>query len=497
VLLNGLQLQSLCSLHLLEDLPEQLGGFPLFVKPEHGYDSVGIDERSLIFNAEDLASRVAKIVDEFGSALVERYVDGREFSVLVAGAKGNMHCFPPVEYRFPKDRQPGHLAATAVAMASAAAAATTAPTTASVASTPEPSPSPNGTESPLLSASPALSSSSSSDTAVPASASTVVTPAIPGGSIGGAAFITFDDKWGANFENRWYLLEGSERETQQGQAQGQTLGDQLMDVAARLYEAFEGEGYARFDIRVDRVTGKLMVLDCNPNASLFYKDECTVDTILRLVDGWSKPRFMRFLIDHAFERQAKFHMGHGYMVKYSDEHGFSLHASRDLAQGDLVYTDEEAPLRLVTRSYAQTNWPPKDLASFDAYAWPVGENVFAIWDAESAKWKPINHSCDPNCWMSGLEVRARRPIARDEELTLDYATFEPSHPEFQCWCQAQLCRKMVRPNEYKEPWFQNRYGQHVSPHILSLIQLQQQQQQKDNGVAAATATATGAALDAQ
>jgi hypothetical protein len=71
--------------------------------------------------------------------------------------------------------------------------------------------------------------------------------------------------------------------------------------------------------------------------------------------------------------------------------------------------------------------------------------------------------------MDGLQVTARRSISPGEELTLDYATFEPTHPAFACWCGAATCRKMVRPNEFKEEWFQTRYGSHVSPYILMLI----------------------------
>jgi hypothetical protein len=105
------------------------------------------------------------------------------------------------------------------------------------------------------------------------------------------------------------------------------------------------------------------------------------------------------------------------------------------------------------------------MASFDAYAWPVGCQTYAIWDSDSAKWRPINHSCNPSAWMDGLSVVARRAVAKGEELTLDYATFEPTHPAFECWCGAAQCRQMIRPNEYREEWFQQRYGRFVSPHI--------------------------------
>lgn len=120
------------------------------------------------------------MVEQFGGALIEQYVDGREFSVLVAGSKEKMEVFPPVEYVFPKDRQ------------RAATAATTATAT---------------------------------TTATPAVTSTT--------AAAGPSFITFQDKWGANFENRWRMLDASKEATNCAA---------LRDIAFKLYEAFDGQG---------------------------------------------------------------------------------------------------------------------------------------------------------------------------------------------------------------------------------------------------------------
>ena len=49
---------------------------------------VGIDAKSLIYNVEQLQSRVSLLIKDYGGALVEQYVDGREYSVLVVGRKG-------------------------------------------------------------------------------------------------------------------------------------------------------------------------------------------------------------------------------------------------------------------------------------------------------------------------------------------------------------------------------------------------------------------------
>jgi D-alanine-D-alanine ligase-like ATP-grasp enzyme len=77
--------------------------FPLFVKPELGYDSVGIDEKSKVNNLDELNCQLEKIIDRFGGALVEEYCEGRELSVLISGTylePENIILFDPVEYVF-------------------------------------------------------------------------------------------------------------------------------------------------------------------------------------------------------------------------------------------------------------------------------------------------------------------------------------------------------------------------------------------------------------
>lgn len=87
----------------MDTLPGNLK-FPLFVKPAKAGDSLGIDEQSKVNNMEDLNKKVLMILDEFGSALVEEYIEGREFTVLVCGNEDGKTCtsFKPVEYIFPE-----------------------------------------------------------------------------------------------------------------------------------------------------------------------------------------------------------------------------------------------------------------------------------------------------------------------------------------------------------------------------------------------------------
>lgn len=73
---------------------------PLFVKPLRMDASIGIDERSLVRNTQQLMDRVSYIHKTFGdAALVEEYIEGREFYVGVLG-NDDPTVFPPLEMDF-------------------------------------------------------------------------------------------------------------------------------------------------------------------------------------------------------------------------------------------------------------------------------------------------------------------------------------------------------------------------------------------------------------
>lgn len=79
--------------------------YPLFVKPDKAGDSLGIDNNSLVHNKEELINKCRAIIEEYGPLLVEEYIEGREFTVmLVANADNEKTCsvFKPIEYIFPK-----------------------------------------------------------------------------------------------------------------------------------------------------------------------------------------------------------------------------------------------------------------------------------------------------------------------------------------------------------------------------------------------------------
>lgn len=60
--------------------------FPLIVKPSREDASIGIENKSVVYNDSELKERIEFILDEHKQpALVEQYIDGREINVSVVG----------------------------------------------------------------------------------------------------------------------------------------------------------------------------------------------------------------------------------------------------------------------------------------------------------------------------------------------------------------------------------------------------------------------------
>lgn len=89
----------------LNHLPAELQ-FPLFVKPSHAGDSLGVAENSLVLNREALEKKCTELFEEYGSVMIEEYIDGREFTVLISATSDPEVCrvFRPVEYLFPSGK---------------------------------------------------------------------------------------------------------------------------------------------------------------------------------------------------------------------------------------------------------------------------------------------------------------------------------------------------------------------------------------------------------
>lgn len=75
--------------------------FPLIVKPVSEDASIGIDNESVVNDEAALIERVKYVFDEYWqSAIVEEYIEGREFNISVLGNGAGVRALPPSEIDF-------------------------------------------------------------------------------------------------------------------------------------------------------------------------------------------------------------------------------------------------------------------------------------------------------------------------------------------------------------------------------------------------------------
>ncbi|MBI5236530.1 MAG: D-alanine--D-alanine ligase [Deltaproteobacteria bacterium] len=75
--------------------------FPLIVKPLHEDASLGIDSGAVVGTMKELKKRVEFVMSAFRQpAIVEEYVDGREFNIAILGNGKEAYALPPSEIEF-------------------------------------------------------------------------------------------------------------------------------------------------------------------------------------------------------------------------------------------------------------------------------------------------------------------------------------------------------------------------------------------------------------
>ena len=326
--------------------------YPLFVKPAKAGDSLGVDERARVADLAALRQQILALLPEFPEVLVEEYVEGREYTVLVLGdptAAGVGTSMAPIEYVFPD-----------------------------------------------------------------------------------------------GFRFKSYALKTRELHPEANvPVRDAATAAALRQAAERIFRGFAGIGYARMDFRIN-AAGLLHFLEVNFTCSVFYTDgsEGSADHILAL-DGIGQSRFLEGIIAEGIARHRR--RQKPFEIRGNSIAGYGIHARRSLEEGEVIFRGEERSHRLVTRRHVESTWSPDDRELFAQYAYPVSDEVFALWDNDPMAWAPQNHSCEANTTYSGLDVVASRPIAAGEELTLDYAELiNEEGASFTCRCGRATCRGTVR-----------------------------------------------------
>ncbi|KAG2482940.1 hypothetical protein HYH03_018165 [Edaphochlamys debaryana] len=436
--------------------PPSAGGlrFPLIAKHPSGYSSVGMSRESKVADEGELRKQVSLLVSQFGGALVEEFIPGREFTVLVVEEK----------------QAPGGAG-------------------------------PGGSLDPDA-----------------AAFRPVAYPPIECAFAEGEDFKHFDLKWTDYDSLQWRPLEGEPE-----------LAERLRVAACDTFTATRGVSYGRCDFRLDP-HGGLWLLEINPQCGVLYPpgQHGSADFILALDPSRKHDHmaFIRSILDTALERHrrkqrkvaprffrrpaagptslatANGHAhghtgaeanGNGQATATANGHGhghanggngvaadlpppssgaggWGLVALVPIRAGEVVQRNEQRPHVIASRGFVQRCWPPgsRQREWFDAYAYPLNDQLSVTWSDDPSDWRPINHSCDPNTQLRGLDAVARRDIAAGEQLTIDYATFCTEHmAPFDCECGARGCRGRVTGQDHLAPWLGRVYGSHVSAWVAA------------------------------
>lgn len=90
--------------YLISKISELAGAsvkFPSIVKPQHEGSSKGIYNSSIVNNWDELVHQVKYTIEQYGqAALIEKFLNGREFTVALLGNGDKVNVLPIVEIKF-------------------------------------------------------------------------------------------------------------------------------------------------------------------------------------------------------------------------------------------------------------------------------------------------------------------------------------------------------------------------------------------------------------
>ena len=346
--------------------------FPLIVKHPSSYSSVDLWKSSRVETTFALRFRGRPLMEKYGAVLIEEFIEGREFTVLVAENPDDLTSpvtYVPMEFLFPN----------------------------------------------------------------------------------GESFKHSDMKWKDYHSMKEIPLHDGE------------LGERLRKVAADFFLGIRGASFGRCDLRMDR-DGGLYMLEINPNCGVYYapSDPGSADLAL-LNDPAGHQGFTDLLIRAAVARHKR--RQRGWEALPTPGNGYAVFASREIVEGETIMPFEGTPHTLVTRAWVEKQWGLREQDWFRAYAWPLTDEVWVTWPEDPEDWRPINHSCNPNAWLEGLDLVARRALTKGEEIRVDYATYGNNLlAPFDCTCGAAECRGRVKEDDHLQP-FLDRYGNHISGYV--------------------------------
>jgi len=276
----------------------------------------------------------------------------------------------------------------------------------------------------------------------------------------GETFKHFDLKW-KEFENISWVPSTDE-----------ALTEKLKEMSKKMFVALGGVGYGRTDIRVND-KGEPFFLEINPNCGIFYPapveqpDALGSADFILIHDKFGHEKFVEHIINCAIKRAKRREKKTA--VRFKHGTGYGLYAKYNIVEGELIHQHEEKAHYLTTKDHVNREWKdPLKKKWFEQYAYPLTERLWNIWSENPSDWMQINHSCDPNAWLDGLNVIARRNIKKGEQVTMDYATFCCDNMEtFHCKCKSLDCRGIITGEDYLKPFVSVKYSDRVSDYVAT------------------------------
>lgn len=163
--------------------------------------------------------------------------------------------------------------------------------------------------------------------------------------------------------------------------------------------------------------------------------------------------------------------------KHPNFDGSGLFATESISAGEVIWSDQKSYQRVAIK--VAESWPKELFTAFTHFAYQISDTEFLgpliidgkVQSQEDAS-NYMNHSCNPSTWWeSDFLMTACRDIAKDEEVTFDYATSELNDTKKldPCLCGAQNCRGRATKDDWKIPELQIKYKGHFCPYLNQKI----------------------------
>ena len=152
----------------------------------------------------------------------------------------------------------------------------------------------------------------------------------------------------------------------------------------------------------------------------------------------------------------------------SDIDGRGLFARELISKSDIVVIKGGYVMTKTQRDKVGEELGPSEIQ--------VTEDLFfgpSILDEREGGMMHLNHSCEPNVGVQGQIVFiALRDIAKDEELTFDYAMTDDEPYEMRCNCGTTSCRGVVTGLDWMKKGVQQKYYGYFSWFIQRRVDAQ-------------------------